>query len=247
MMADILAIAAHPDDVELNVAGTLLKSQDEGHTIAICDLTAGERGSRGSAELRTAECARANAVLGVDASTRWNLGIPDGDIEITKENVLRVVRAIRHFRPSVIVFPGERDRHPDHEHAHRLVREAYFDAGLRHVATTHDGVPQEPHRPERIYTFTQRYEREPDFIIDISEQFERKLESIAAYSSQFTIPGRDREVREGEPETFISSPEFMEYYIARMRQWGFLVGGRYGEGFNTVAGPVRVAHLLATV
>lgn len=246
-MADILAIAAHPDDVELNVAGTLLKSRDAGRTIAICDLTAGERGSRGSSELRRAECDAANAVLGVDATTRWNLGIPDGDIAVSKENVHAVVRAIRHFRPVVLLFPGERDRHPDHEHAHRLVREAYFDAGLRHVHTEHDGLAQSPHRPERIYTFIQRYEREPDFIIDISEQFERKLDAIGAYSSQFTIPGRERQEREGEPETFISSPEFMEYYIARMRQWGFLVGGRYGEGFNTVSGPVKVEGLMETV
>jgi len=246
-MADILAIAAHPDDVELNVAGTLLKSRAAGRSIAICDLTAGERGSRGSADLRRAECDAANAVLGVDASTRWNLGIPDGDIAVSKENILAVVRAIRHFRPAVLLFPGERDRHPDHEHAHRLVREAYFDAGLRHVHTEHDGVAQAPHRPERIYTFIQRYEREPDFIIDISEHFERKLDAIGAYASQFTIPGRERQVREGEPETFISSPEFMEYYIARMRQWGFLVGGRYGEGFNTVSGPVKVEGLMETV
>jgi N-acetylglucosamine malate deacetylase 1 len=246
-MADILAIAAHPDDIELNVAGTLLKSRDAGRSIAICDLNGGERGSRGSAELRLEETRRANAVLGVDESTRWNLGIPDGDIALTKENILKVVRAIRHFRPTVMIFPGERDRHPDHEHAHRLVREAYFDAGLRHVQTELDGVAQTPHRPERIYTFIQRYEREPDFIIDISAQFERKLDAIGAYSSQFTIPGRQREVREGEPETFISSPDFMEYYIARMRQWGFLIGARYGEGFNTVSGPVKVEGLMETV
>jgi bacillithiol biosynthesis deacetylase BshB1 len=246
-MVDILAIAAHPDDIELNVAGTLLKSRDEGRTIAVCDLTAGERGSRGSEELRREETRRANAVLGVDDATRWNLRIPDGDIAITKENILKVVVAIRHFRPAVLLFPGERDRHPDHEHAHRLVREAYFDAGLRHVQTEHDGAAQEPHRPERIYTFVQRYEREPDFIIDISAQFERKLDAIGAYSSQFTIPGREREVREGEPETFISSPEFMEYYIARMRQWGFLIGARHGEGFNTVSGPVKVPGLIETV
>jgi bacillithiol biosynthesis deacetylase BshB1 len=246
-MADILAIAAHPDDIELNVAGTLLKARDAGHSIALCDLTGGERGSRGSEELRREETRRANAVLGVDDSTRWNLGIPDGDIAVTKSTVHQVVRVIRHFRPTVLIFPDERDRHPDHEHAHRLVREAYFDAGLRHVETDLAGEPQQPHRPERLYTFIQRYERQPDFIIDISDQFERKLDAIGSYRSQFTIPGREREVREGEPETFISSPEFMEYYIARMRQWGFLVGGRYGEGFNTVSGPVKVAGLMETV
>ena len=246
-MADILAIAAHPDDIELNVAGTLLKSQDDGRSIAICDLTAGERGSRGSAAVRADESARANRILGVDATTRLNLGIPDGNIEVSKENIVKVVRVIRHFRPTVLIFPGERDRHPDHEHAHRLVSEAYFDAGLRHVETHYQGESQQPHRPERIYTFAQRYEREPDFIIDISAQFDRKLDAIAAYTSQFTVPGREREVREGEPETFISSPEFMEYYIARMRQWGFLVGGKYGEGFNTVSGPVKVPGLMETV
>ena len=246
-MVDILAIAAHPDDIELNIAGTLLKAHDAGRTFALCDLTEGERGSRGSAEVRREETRRANDILGITEELRWNLGIPDGDIAIDKENMMKVVRAIRHFRPAVLLFPWERDRHPDHEHAHRLVKEAYFDAGLRHVATEHDGRPQQPHRPERIYTFMQRYDRAPDFVIDVSEQFERKLDAVGAYSSQFTIPGREREEREGEPETFVSSPEFMEFYIARMRYWGFLIGVRYGEGFCTVQGPLKVNDLLETV
>jgi N-acetylglucosamine malate deacetylase 1 len=246
-MADILAIAAHPDDIELNIAGTLLKAGDAGRTFALCDLTAGERGSRGSAETRREETRRANAVLGIDDESRWNLGIPDGDIAISKENILAVVRAIRHFRPTVLLFPWEKDRHPDHEHTHRLVREAYFDAGLRHVETEWQGRRQEPHRPERLYMFMQRYETTPDFIVDVGDQYQRKLDAIGAYSSQFTIPGREREQRPGEPETFVSSTEFMEYYISRMRHWGFLIGAKYGEGFCTVSGPVKVNDLLDTV
>jgi bacillithiol biosynthesis deacetylase BshB1 len=246
-MVDILAIAAHPDDIELNIAGTLLKARDAEYSIALVDLTEGERGSRGSRELRRDETRCANQVLGIDESMRWNLGLPDGDIDVSKENALKVVQVIRHFRPRIILFPWERDRHPDHEHTHRLVREAYFDAGLRHVETEHEGRPQLPYRPAQMYTFMQAYEKTPDFIIDISAQFERKLDAIAAYSSQFTVPGRTIEERAGEPETFISHSKFMDYYIARMKHWGFLIGAEYGEGFCTVSGPLRVNDLMATV
>src|SRR5207248_11802854 len=114
-----------------------------------------------------------------------------------------------------------------------------------HVEPEYDGAPQKPFRPERLYTFVQRYEQTPDFIVDVSAQFERKLDAIAAYSSQFTVPGRAYQEREGEPATFISQPEFMEFYIARMRHWGFLIGAKYGEGFCTVAGPLRIEDLVA--
>jgi bacillithiol biosynthesis deacetylase BshB1 len=246
-MIDILAIAAHPDDVELNIAGTLLSARDAGHTIAICDITEGERGSRGSMELRREETRRANRVLGIGEDLRWNLKITDGDIQLTKENVTRLVTALRHFRPKIVLFPWERDRHPDHEHTNRLVREAYFDAGLRNVLTEWEGLPQQPHRPDRLYTFMQAYERTPDFIVDVSAQFERKLDAIAAYSSQFTVPGRIPEDRLGEPETFISQASFMEFYIARMRHWGFMIGTDYGEAFCTVSGPLKISDLSATL
>ncbi len=245
-MVDILAFAAHPDDAELCIGGTLLKARQLGRTFAICDLTQGERGTRGSMDLRHAETERANQVLGIGRELRWNLGMPDGDIQITKENITAVVRAIRHFRPKVILFPWEKDRHPDHEHAHRLVREAYFDAGLRHIETRFDGV-QAPHRPERMFTYMQRYERTPDFIVDVSDVFDQKMEAVAAYSSQFTVPGRAPEPRPGEPTTFVSQPEFMEYIVARMRHWGFLIGARYGEGFCAVEGPMKVRDLMDLV
>jgi bacillithiol biosynthesis deacetylase BshB1 len=245
-MVDILAFAAHPDDAELCISGTLLKARSLGRSIAICDLTQGERGTRGSMDLRYQETERANAVLGLTHETRWNLGMPDGGIETTKESVEAVVRAIRHFRPAVMIFPWEKDRHPDHERAHRLVRQAYFDSGLRHVETHFEG-PQEPHRPQRLFTYLQRYERTPDFIVDISDVIDQKLEAIAAYSSQFTVPGRQPEERLGEPATFVSRPEFMEYMIARMRHWGFLIGATYGEGFCTVEGPMKVRDLMDLV
>ncbi len=246
-MIDVLAVAAHPDDIELHIAGTLLRTADRGGTFALCDLTQGERGTRGSMRTRQEETGRANRVLGIDAALRWNLEIPDGDMRIVPENVNRVVRAIRHFRPSILLFPAQHDRHPDHENAHRLVREAWFNAGLRAVVTEHDGKAQEPFRPERGYTFFHAWEGTPDFIVDVSEQFDRKLEAIAAYSTQFTLPGREKGENSGEPQTFISGEGFMEYIIARMRRWGFMIGAQYGEGFCTAGTPLKVRDLRDTL
>lgn len=246
-MIDILAIVAHPDDVELHIAGTLLRTADLGGSFAICDLTQGERGTRGSATLRSQETERANRALGIDSSLRWNLGIPDGDIRVVPENVNKVVRAIRYFRPSIILFPTPQDRHPDHQNAHRLVHEAWFNAGLRAVITEHEGEEQTPFRPERGYMFFHAWEGTPDFIIDVSDQFERKLEAIAAYSSQMTVPGRSVADNSGEPQTFISGEGFMEYIIARMRRWGFMIGAQYGEGFVTIGNPLKVRDLRDTL
>jgi bacillithiol biosynthesis deacetylase BshB1 len=245
-MADILAISSHPDDIELSVGGTLLKARDQGHSIALCDLTAGERGSRGTRETRREETSRANSVLGISDADRWNLGIPDGGIDNSPENVLKVVRAIRHFRPKVMLFSWEHDRHPDHEHGNRLIRQAYFDAGLVHTETEWEGEPQKPHRPDRIYCFFHTYERTPDFIVDISAQIDRKLEAIASYGTQFTVPGRSHGSVEG-PQTFISGESFMTAVLARMRHWGFMIGVDYAEAFVTVGGPVKVDDLMTTV
>ncbi len=245
-MIDILAITAHPDDIELNVAGTLLKASDAGRTFAICDLTEGERGSRGTLQTRREETRRANRILGIPDELRINLGIPDGNIEVSKENITRLTRVIRHLRPKVILFSWEHDRHPDHEHGHRLVREAYFDAGLTQVHTEWEGEAQQPHRPNRMYCFFHTYERQPDFVIDVTDQVERKIEAIAAYATQFTVPGREDAMPTG-PRTFISHPEFIESALARMRHWGFMIGVTYGEAFTTVSGPLKVNDLLDTL
>jgi bacillithiol biosynthesis deacetylase BshB1 len=247
-MPDILAIAAHPDDIELNSAGTLLKARADGQTFAICDLTQGERGTRGSMELRAEETARANRVLGVEDGNRWNLKIPDGNIEVNEENRLKVVRAIRHFRPKVLLLPWDQDRHPDHVHAHHLIREASFDAGLRHVETEWNGQIQHPHRPEKMYCFFHTYERTPDFVIDVSDYIEGKLAAIAAYSSQFTVPGLAAERNDDpEPRTFISGTDFIEAILGRMRHWGFMVGVRYAEAYCTISGPLKVRGVLETI
>ncbi len=246
-MADILAIAAHPDDIELNCAGTLLAMADAGRSVAVCDLTAGERGSRGSRELRAEETRRANQALGITDEQRMNLAIPDGNIEVNKENVLKVVRAIRYFRPEIILFPWAHDRHPDHEHTNRLVREACFDSGLVHVQSEWNGAPQTPHRPKRMYMFYHSFDEHPDFVVDISDQFQRKLQAIAAYSSQFTIPGISLPFETDSPHTFISNPEFIEFIIGRMRHWGFMIGARYGEAYATLGMPLKVGDLFDTI
>ena len=248
-MVDILAVVAHPDDAELNIAGTLLRTADQGGSFAICDLTRGERGTRGSAALRAEEADNANAALDIDTDRRWNLEIPDGDIQITPENVNKLVRAVRHFRPSILIFPWTQDRHPDHENTHRLTREAYFNAGLTAVQTTGiDGNPQLPHRPKRLHTFFHTWETKPDFIVDISNQFERKLQAIAAYESQFTLPNRGpSQTSSQEPATFISGEDYMEAIIARMRHWGFMIGVKYGEAFRTVGSPLKVSDLRHTL
>lgn len=246
-MVDILAVSAHPDDIEINAAGTIMKALDAGREVGLCDLTEGERGTRGSVEQRRAETAEANRVMGIREGMRWNLGIPDGNIALSQENILKVVRAIRHFRPSVVLFSWERDRHPDHEHGHRLMRQACFDAGLSMVHTEHDGQTQKPHRPTRMYTFFHTYDRTPDFVIDISDYFERKVQAIAAYDSQITFPGRETEAQRAQTPTFISSTDFIEGILARMRHWGFMVGTRYAEAFATVSGPLKINDLLDTV
>ena len=247
VQTDLLAIATHPDDIELHVSGTLMKTADQGGSFALCDLTRGERGTRGSAELRSLETEGANRILGISSENRWNLGIPDGDVRITEATILSIVRAIRYFRPRILLLPSERDRHPDHENAHRLIREAWFNSGLTALETEHEGASQKPHRPELLLTFAHSWEFEPDFIVDITDQFERKIEAIAAYGSQFTIPGKTSAEELNQPSTFISGEEFIEYLTARMRRWGFMIGTKYGEGFGKLGGPLKVndvRHLL---
>jgi len=245
---DILAFGAHPDDIELGVAGTLIRAIESGKRVALCDLTEGERGTRGTVETRREETRNANRVMGIDDRMRWNLGIPDGGITGSEEHLLRVVRTIRHFRPDIILYSWERDRHPDHGDSHRLVQRAIFDAGLRMVATEHDGEAQAPHTTKRSYCYFHTWERTPDFFVDISAQVGRKLDTLAAYGSQLTVPGRSRSaVWAHEPRTFISGEDFIEAALGRMRHWGLMAGVRYAEGFVSPSGPVLVNDLLDTL
>ncbi|MDH4069000.1 MAG: bacillithiol biosynthesis deacetylase BshB1 [Ignavibacteria bacterium] len=223
MKLDLLAIGAHPDDIELTCSGALLKHIARGKSIGIADLTQGELGTRGNRVLRLEEAAAAAKVLGV--SMRENLRIPDGNIAVTRENILKVITLIRACRPEILLFPYWKDRHPDHEHAHVLVREALFYAGLEKIETLVEGVPQEPFRPLRHYHFMQWEEFQPSFVIDVTKEWPRRMEAVKAFRSQFHDP------ESGESETILSSPDFMDFIETRGKYYGDQIGTGYGEPF----------------
>lgn len=223
MKLDVLAIGAHPDDVELSCGGTVIKLVKQGHRVGILDLTQGELGTRGDRTIRAGEAARAAQVMGV--ALRENLKLPDGNIELHMENRLRLVRAIRMWQPDVLLFPYTVDRHPDHERAHVLCRDAWFSAGLQKVKTSLRGRSQDPFRPRAYYHFMQWYEFVPSFIVDISAEFEQRMETMRAYRSQFYDPASR------ERETVLSTPEFLEMIRTKLEYYGDRIGKKYGEPF----------------
>jgi bacillithiol biosynthesis deacetylase BshB1 len=236
MKLDVLAIGAHPDDVELSCGGTVLKLSKRGYKVGIVDLTEGELGTRGTREIRAREADAAAKILGVSA--RENLQIPDGNIASTPENRLKLVEVIRRFRPDVILFPYEIDRHPDHERAHILCHESWFAAGLEKISTTSGGIDQDPHRPRAYYHYMQWHEFTPTFIIDISGEYEGRMEAMRAYRSQFFDPGSD------ERETVLSTPEFVEMVNTRLQYYGDRINRKYGEPFLSTH-TLRIDDLVA--
>lgn len=226
--ADVVAIGAHPDDVELSCGGTVAELASQGYNIVIADLTRGELGSRGTPELRKYEADNAASILGV--SQRVNLGLPDGNINDSMEQLDAVIRLIRKFRPKILLIPSEFDRHLDHEDAHRLVRKAVFQSGLAKLTTLENDVPLPPFRPSHIFSYMQTYETDCDFFVDITPSYAVKIAAIQAFSSQVFVPGD----RPAEPDTFISKPEFMEMLDARARYFGARIGTRYAEGFRAI-------------
>jgi bacillithiol biosynthesis deacetylase BshB1 len=226
MKLDVLAIGAHPDDVDLSCGGTVAKLVKQGRRVGIADLTRGELGTRGSREIRAAEAAEAARILGVQV--RVNLGMPDGNLETTLQNRLKSVRTIRQYQPDVLLFPYPVDRHPDHEHAHTLCRVAWFAAGLAKIETTFHGKSQEPFRPRAYYHFMQWFEFQPSFIIDISDEFDQRMECVRAFKSQFYDP------ESNERQTILSTPEFLEMLRTRLAYYGDKIGKKYGEPFYSV-------------
>jgi bacillithiol biosynthesis deacetylase BshB1 len=229
---DILAIAAHRDDIELTCGGTLIKAARQGHRTAIVDLTRGEMGTRGTAEGRAQEASRAAEVLGVSA--RENLGFPDAAIVNTPETRAEVVRAIRRFTPRVVIAPAPAGRHPDHRVTSELVRDACFLAGLAKLAP---GSPA--HRPHKVvHCMSYREEAvKPTFIVDITDELERKLEAIACYESQFEGVTRGGEVYpNGDP--------LLEIVRHQAAHYGSLIRTRYGEPFYTTE-TMRADDLMA--
>ena len=222
---DILAFAAHPDDIELSAAGTLMKHIDEGKKVAIVDLTQGELGSRGTIETRYAEAADASKIMGIHH--RENLKMRDGFFEINEENKRKIVEQIRRFQPEIVLANAVRDRHPDHGRGGQLVSEACFLSGLRKVETEWNGEQQLPHRPKVVYHYIQDYYIDPDFVVDVSDYYDRKMEAIQAYKTQFFDPNSK------EPETPISGKNFLDFIESRMIQFGRPIGAQYAEGFTT--------------
>ena len=236
MKLDVLAIGAHPDDVELSCGGTLITLARQGKSVGILDLTRGELGTRGTTAIRAREAARAATVMGV--ALRENLGLPDGNIDDHPDNRLKLVRVLRTLAPDIILFPYWKDRHPDHERAHVLCREAWFAAGLEKVTTRVRGRSQEPFRPRAYYNFMQWNEFAPSFIVDISAAFDRRVEAIQAYKSQFHDPDNK------ERETILSTPHFMEMVRIRLAYYGDKIGVRYGEPFYSPAA-IKVPDITA--
>ncbi len=215
---DVLAFGAHPDDVELGCGGTLYKLKKLGYHTAIIDLTEGEVGSRGTVEQRYEESAKSSEILGLDFRT--NMKLPDGNIELNQANKQKVIRQVRKYKPSIVFAPYHEDRHPDHTHTNQLVTEGCFYAGVRKI------LPEiQPHRPFRIIYYMAKYEFNPSFVVDISQEFDIKLQSLQAYQSQFYNPEWPEE------QTFISSQWFMESVTFRARHFGWIAGVKYAEPF----------------
>ncbi len=221
MPVDLLAIAAHRDDIELTCGGTLLRARDQGHRTGILDLTAGEMGTRGSAELRGAEADRAATILGV--TERRNAGLPDAGIQNTEASRRILVEHIRHFAPRVVILPFPVGRHPDHRIASELGRDACFLAGLARY-----DAKGTPHRPHKIlYALAYREDPvKPTFVVDISPQFERKLQAIRCYASQFD--GAD-----SAGEIFPTGQDLYSLVEVQNAHYGSLIRTRYGEPFFT--------------
>lgn len=226
MKLDILVFGAHPDDAELGAGATIAKEVSKGKKVGIVDLTRGELGTRGSAEIRDKEAAKAAEILGV--SVRENMEFADGFFVNDKEHQLELIKIIRKYRPEIVLCNAIEDRHIDHGKGSKLVSDACFLSGLMKIDTKMDGDDdwQEAWRPKVVYHFIQWKNLEPDFAVDVSGFIEKKTDAIMAYASQFYDPDSD------EPETPISSKNFTDSVIYRARDLGRLIGVEYAEGFT---------------
>lgn len=223
MKIDLLAIGVHPDDIELSCSGVLLVEKKNGKKTAILDLTEGELGTRGSVAERYQEAADSARILQVDA--RENLQLADGFFENNEDSKRRLIQAIRKYQPEIILCNAPEDRHPDHGRSSALVSDAAFLSGLQKIQTQQSGTLQEAWRPKYVFQYIQDRYLEPDFVVDISDVFEEKIESIKAYRTQFYQPGADG------PQTYISSPDFLDSVVYRHKMFGKMIGVKYAEGF----------------
>ena len=238
MKLDILVFASHPDDAELSCSGTIASHVAKGYKCGIVDLTKGEMGTRGTAELRMEEAEAARKILGVHV--RENLGFQDIKFQNDWDHQVEVIKMIRKYRPKIVLANAIKDRHPDHSKAAGLIQQSFFKSGLQKISTQLNGVEQAAFRPAKLFHFIQTDYIEPDFIIDISDFWEKKYQSIMAFKSQF------HDASNTEPQTFISSPEFLEFIKARAIEFGHRIGVKYGEGFTSSSTP-GITDLLSIV
>ncbi|MBC7722903.1 MAG: bacillithiol biosynthesis deacetylase BshB1 [Pedobacter sp.] len=223
MKLDILAFGVHPDDIELGCSGTIIAAIAEGKKVGIIDLTQGELGTRGSVETRYKEAADAAAIMGV--SVRENLKMADGFFQNDETHQRLVIAAIRKYQPEIILCNAPEDRHPDHGRSAQLVTDAAFLSGLRKISTNNNGVNQEAWRPKYIFHYIQDRFIQPSFVMDITAYHDKKIEAILAYKTQFNSLGME------EPQTYISSPQFLDTVKARALMLGKRIGVKYAEGF----------------
>jgi len=225
MKLDVLAFGVHPDDIELSCAGTLLVEKNNGKKIGVVDLTRGELGTRGTAKTREEEAENSAKILGVDA--RENLDMADAFFRNDEENQRKIIAVLRKYKPEIILCNAIDDRHPDHGRAAKLVSDSCFLSGLRKIETFDDNRKQEIWKPKYVFNYIQDQYFTPSFVVDISNVIEKKLESIRAFKTQFfTGLGND-----SEPQTYISTPEFLESIINRSKMFGKMIGVKHAEGF----------------
>jgi N-acetylglucosamine malate deacetylase 1 len=236
MKLDILVLAAHPDDAELGCGGTIVKQISLGNKVGVIDFTQGELGTRGTAETRDQEAKDSAKILGL--SVRGNLNFRDGYFTNDEAHQLELIRIIRKYQPEIVLANAIYDRHPDHGKGAGLAFDACFYAGLVKIKTTHNRMEQQPWRPKYIYHYIQSQLLQPDFVVDVSDFWETKMNAIRAFKTQFYDPNSN------EPETFISNPSFMKMLESRGQEFGHAIGARYGEGF-TVRRVVGVNDLFA--
>lgn len=225
MKLDILGIAAHPDDIELCAAGSLIACIDQGKKAGIVDLTQGELGTRGTAQMRIIESENAAKVMGLHV--RENLELPDGFFKTDEASLRKIIIAIRKYQPEIVLCNAIEDRHPDHGRASQLISEACFLSGLIKIETSFNGLSQAAWRPKQVYHYIQDRYIEPDFVFDISPYQHKKIEAILCYKTQFNTQEDD------EPQTYISTPDFLETIIGRSLMMGKKIGVKHGEGFTT--------------
>lgn len=223
MKLDVLIFAAHPDDAELSMGGTIARFTAEGLKVGVVDLTKGEMSTRGNTKMRAKETAESTKILRL--KVRENLGFKDGDISLSSSILKKVVSIIRKYKPSIVFAPFLNDRHPDHIDASNLIKRAVFNSGLKKFNTISGGKAQLHYRPEKIFYYMQTYLFSPSFIVDISNYFNTKMKAVKAFKSQF------HNLKFKEEDTFISRPEFLDYVEARAKYYGFQIRKKYGEPF----------------